>query len=51
MKTTYIAAKELAKTGNMDKAWEVAKQDEGLIEVVTKEQWIEWMKSILNRKA
>ena len=51
MKTTLIEAKEIAKTGNMDKAWEVAKQDEGLNEGVTKEQWIDWMHNLLSREA
>ena len=45
MKTTYTSAKSIAQTGNFDKAWEVAKQDEGLLPHVTKEMWITWIKT------
>lgn len=45
MKITHLEAKEVFKTGNIDKAWEIAKQDEGLLPEITKEQWIEWIKT------
>lgn len=43
MKTTYIEAKKVAETGDFDKAWEIAQQDEGLRSGVTKEQWVEFV--------
>ncbi len=45
MKRTYLKAKEMAKTGDFNKAWEIAKFDEGLNESTTKEQWITWIKT------
>lgn len=45
MKTTHNQAKQIAQTGNFDKAWEIAKQDEGLLPTVTKESWITWIKT------
>jgi len=43
MKMTYIKAKELYKQGRIDEAWKTAKQDDGLLPNVTKEDWIDWM--------
>jgi len=44
MRTTFLqAVKELA-LGSEDKAWEIAKQDDGLQSHVTKEQWIKFTK-------
>ena len=45
-------ALEILGNGNEDKAWEVAQQDEGLNEGVTKEQWLDFAyKAIERRKA
>jgi hypothetical protein len=43
----YLEAKEVAKTGDFDKAWEIAKTDNSLLSHVTKECWIKWCKDIL----
>ncbi len=45
MKSTYQIAKEIAKTGNFNKAWEVAKTDKSLLKEVTKDQWITFVKT------
>ena len=51
MKTTLNDALEIAQTGNWDKAWEVAKQDEGLSGDCTFEQWKAFaIKAIARRK-
>lgn len=43
MKTTHLQAKEIFKAGDINKAWEIAKKDEGLLPEITKEKWIKWM--------
>jgi len=47
MKTTHNQAIEILKNGNEQEAWEVAKQDEGLLPEVTKEQWLDFAKKVL----
>lgn len=47
MKTTHLQAKEIFKTGDINKAWEVAQQDEGLLPEITKEMWVEWMSKLI----
>ena len=47
MNTTHNEAKELFIAGQIDKAWEVAQQDEGLLPHVTKEMWIEWIQTTI----
>ena len=47
MKMTHLTAKDEAKNGNFDKAWEIAKRDEGLLDSVTKEQWVSWIKTVI----
>jgi len=42
--TQFQKAREIAKTGNFDKAWEIAKNDEALLPHVTKEHWIDFVK-------
>ena len=51
MKTTLNQALEILKNGNEQEAWEVAQQDEGLNEGVTKEQWLEFAYGVLARRA
>ncbi len=52
MKTTLNQALEILKNGNEQEAWEVAQQDEGLNEGVTKEQWLDFAnKAIARREA
>jgi hypothetical protein len=45
MKSIYQAAKEIAKTGNFDKAWEVARKELSMDKSTTKEQWITFVKT------
>lgn len=47
MKITHLKAKKVFKTGDIDKAWEIAQQDEGLLPDITKEEWVEWMKKLI----
>ena len=49
MKTTTQEALKEYKAGNVDKAWEIAQQDEGLLPEVTKTQWVEWAAKIAAR--
>jgi hypothetical protein len=49
MKKTLNAALKVFRTGNVDKAWEIAQQDEGLLETVTKDQWVAWATEIAKR--
>ena len=52
MNMTLNQALEIAQKGNWDKAWEVARQDEGLRIDCTFEQWKEFaIKAIADRKA
>lgn len=43
MKRTHNEAKDLFIAGDIDAAWEVAKQDEGMHEGITKDQWVAFM--------
>lgn len=43
MQMTHLKAKELFIAGNIDEAWEVAQQDEGLLPDVTKELLVKLM--------
>ncbi len=47
MRTTLNDALEMAKIGDWNRAWVIAQQDDGLLEGVTKERWIQWAKKIL----
>jgi len=49
MKTTLQKALALYRVGNVDEAWAVAQQDEGLLPEVTREQWVEWAQKIVDR--
>lgn len=44
---TVKKAKELAKKGEFDKAWNVAKNDSTLEKGTTKEKWIKWVKGVI----
>lgn len=50
MKRTFNEAIELAIFGDFDGAWEIAKQDEGLLEGTTKEEWIKFAKVVIAKK-
>ena len=50
MKTTLNQALEIAETGNWDKAWKVAQEDEGLNPTTTKAQWIAFAKNAIARR-
>ncbi len=43
MQMTHLKAKALFKQGEINAAWKVAQQDEGLNADVTKEAWVAWM--------
>ncbi len=50
MKMTHLKAKELFKKGKINEAWEVVRQDEGLVDGVEKFDWIKWMGGIVARE-
>ncbi len=51
MKITHLKAREILETtGDEDAAWAMAQQDEGLIEGVTKAQWLEFCRACIARK-
>lgn len=41
---------EILKTGdaNIDLAWQIAQQDEGLLPEVTKDKWLSWALKVLS---
>lgn len=48
---TYLEAERIARTGDFERAWEIAKQDEGMNPDVTKEQWISFIKDMIKDRA
>ena len=50
MKTTLNEALEQGALGNWNEAWEIAKQDEGLNEGVSRESWIKFALKALERR-
>ena len=50
MNMTLNQALETAKSGNWEKAWEIAQQDEGLLPTVKKETWVEFAKKAIARR-
>jgi hypothetical protein len=43
MNLTHLKAKTLFQAGEINHAWDVAQQDDGLNADVTKEEWVAWM--------
>jgi hypothetical protein len=50
MNMTLNQALEVLKNGDENKAWEIAKLDEGLLPTVTKEAWIAFANKALARR-
>lgn len=50
MKITFNQAVEILMAGDENKAWEVAQQDDGLLPGVTREQWLEFAKGVIERR-
>lgn len=51
MEKTLNEALRHGKDGNWNKAWEVAQKDDGLLEGTTKDEWIEFAKAAIERRA
>jgi len=47
--SVYLQAKEIAATGDFDKAWDVAKKDPTMNKGVDKKKWIEFVKKNLKK--
>jgi len=50
MKTTLNEALELVRQGRCEEAWEVAQQDEGMLDHVTFESWLPFAFECLKRR-
>jgi hypothetical protein len=51
MKRTHLNAMELFKQGNINAAWEMAQQDEGLLPEVTQESWVKYATGLVRADA
>jgi hypothetical protein len=50
MKITLMQSLEILKTGDTNLAWQIARQDEGLLPEVTKDFWLSWALKVLSEE-